>query len=576
MKIAVGLLLSVFPFCVSAQEGVTPAYPQDYFRNPLDIPILLAGNFGECRTGHFHSGLDIKTQMKENLPVHAAADGYISRIKTDKGGFGHAIYVTHPNGYTTLYAHLNDYAPFLQKYLREQQYERKRWDVDITFTADKFPVKKGQQIAWSGNTGSSTAPHLHFEIRDNKTEHPLNPQQFGLKVADNTAPVPREIVFYAGNVYDRNLVTYTLTKKGVNYKPTKADNSKFIATADTIDVPEGLTGLGINADDYMENSDNTITFYTAKLLLDDNLQSMVTLDNIGYDESRYIHSYADYYAKQVNHKWVQCMFKIPGNKLNSLFTTLNDDNGKLRLDAGNTYKISLILTDNNENSTTITFYARPKALENNNVKTENCIPMYAGKANEFADPNVSFTLDGRQLYDDICFSIKATPDARAISDRYQLHYPYIPLHHYFDLHIKPNKTMPISLRNKVALMYSDGKDEDGKAAASVDKGMYKASVRNFGMYWLVVDTIPPVIHSLQKNGANMGKARQITFNAKDAITSVKSFSGMLDGKWICFEQHGSSFFYEFDEHCPSGKHELVFKAEDENGNEAAYTLVFTR
>ena len=151
-------------------------YPTNYFRNPLDIPILLAGNFGECRPGHFHSGLDIKTQGKENLPVYAAADGYISRIKTDKGGFGHALYLTHPNGFTTLYAHLNDYAPFLQEHLREQQYRNKRWNLDLSFTPDQFPVNKGQQIAWSGNTGSSTAPHLHFEVRDSKTEHPLNPQ----------------------------------------------------------------------------------------------------------------------------------------------------------------------------------------------------------------------------------------------------------------------------------------------------------------------------------------------------------------------------------------------------------------
>src|ERR1043165_64897 len=156
------------PLFTAAQK-----YPQNYFRNPLNIPILLAGNFGECRAGHFHSGLDIKTNGKENLPVHAAADGYISRIKMDKGGFGHALYITHPNGYTTLYAHLNNFVPKIQQYLRRQQYAKEKWDIDIQLTPEQFPVAKGQQIAYSGNTGSSTAPHLHFEIRDSKTEHPL-------------------------------------------------------------------------------------------------------------------------------------------------------------------------------------------------------------------------------------------------------------------------------------------------------------------------------------------------------------------------------------------------------------------
>ena len=125
-------------------------------------------------------------------------------------------------------------------------------------------------------------------------------------------------------------------------------------------------------------------------------------------------------------------------------------------------------------------------------------------------------------------------------------------------------------------MYSDDKDEDGRAAVFSENGWYKAKVRNFGTYWLDIDTTAPVIKSLQKNGANLSRAKQITFEVKDDATSVKSFNGYLDGKWICFEQHNNSFFYKFDEHCMRGKHKLVFKAEDENGNEAKYELNFTR
>ena len=157
------------------QGAVIPSYPKGYFRNPLTVPITLAGNFGECRPGHFHSGIDIRTNGVENLPVFAAADGYISRIKTEKGGFGHAIYITHPNGYTTLYAHLNKFYAPLQKHLRKLQYEKEKWDLDINFTPDKFPVKKGQQIAFSGNTGASAAPRPP-STGDRRASHPRRPQ----------------------------------------------------------------------------------------------------------------------------------------------------------------------------------------------------------------------------------------------------------------------------------------------------------------------------------------------------------------------------------------------------------------
>ena len=593
MKLITYIFLILLPVFATAQQK--PAahndYPQDYFRNPLDIPIFLAGNFGECRPGHFHSGVDIKTLGKEGQPVHAAADGYISRIKMEKGGFGHGLYITHPNGYTTLYAHLNDFVPALQKYLKKEQYEKKHWDVDIQLSPGQFPVKKGDQIAWSGNTGASTAPHLHFEIRNTKTEHPLNPELFGLPIVDNIAPVPVEVVLYEGNIYTEGSVTLALTKAGAIYKPVKTDQKIFVINRDTVQVPVGIIGIGINVNDYMEGSDNTIAFYTAKIYMDDSLQGQITLDNIGYDETRYINAYADYKAKELNHKWVQCLFKLPGNHLDVIFSNLNNNQGRLDFkDRSKAHKINVVLEDDKGNISTVFFYARP-TISNNNGVMDDRIPFYVNKPNEFHSTNIKFSLDDKQLYDDIYFEFKGdnypeiihkgtlskmSDHPEAYSDVFQLHHSYVPIHHYFDLEIKPNKTIPFDLRSKVVMMYSDDKDEDGRAAVFSENGWYKAKVRNFGTYWLDIDTTAPVIKPLQKNGANLSKAKQMTFEVKDDATSVKSYSGYLDGKWICFEQHSNSFFYKFDEHCAKGKHKLVFKAEDENGNEAKYELNFTR
>jgi len=569
-KLATALLF--VPLCALAQKGKQQknAYPQDYFRNPLDIPIFLAGNFGECRPGHFHSGVDIKTKGEENQIVHAAADGYISRIKMEKGGFGHGIYITHPSGYTTLYAHLNDFAPAIQQYVREKQYEAKRWDVDLQLTPSQFPVKKGQQIAWSGNTGASTAPHLHFEIRSTKTEHPLNPELFGLPVVDKKAPVIPELVLYSGSVYeegDQCIRTAQLKKTAGLYVPANG-------TGDLVNSGS-LCGVGLVMDDYMDGSDNTLAIYTAKLYMDDSLQSSIVLDDIGYDVTRYINAYADYKTHAQHGKWVQCLFKLPGNHLNSIYPYLNATDGRLDLSDNKLHRIYIVVADDKGNESKVKFNLQGQPAIDTLVPAGS-IPFLANKVNKFNDPNVSFSLDENELYDDISFMFSKKEGDHIFSDKYIIHYAYIPLHHYFELKVKPNKPVPFDLRSKMVLMYNDGKDDDGRAAIAAEEGWYRASVRNFGTYWLDVDTTAPAIRSLQKDGAVLTAAKQITFEAKDAMTSVKTFAGYLDGKWICFEQHGNSFFYKFDEHCSKGKHELIFKAADENGNERQAQLTFTR
>jgi hypothetical protein len=567
-------ILLVAGLSASAQKK-TPAtnYPTDYFRNPLDIPIFLAGNFGECRPGHFHSGIDIKTLGKENQPVHAAAEGYISRIKMEKGGFGHGLYITHPNGYTTLYAHLNDFAPAIQAYVRKQQYAKQRWDVDLQLSPDQFKVKKGEQVAWSGNTGASTAPHLHFEIRNTKTEHPLNPELFGLPIVDEVEPIMREVAIYTANIYQSSPVFVPVKKVGGTYKPVKTEKNNV--DKDTITIDGADIGIAINADDYMDGSDNSLTFYTAQLYMDDKIQAMVTLDNIGYDETRYINAYADYKTHELTKRWLQCLFQLPGNNLDVIFSNLSPGRGKLTLTDNAPHKIDIVLTDDKGNQCKANFYLRasdqPAATPAISGKH-----FTVGKVNSFNDAGLMFTLDGRQLYDDISFVFDHFTANDIYSEKYTVHYPYVPLHHYFDLAIKPNRPIPFDLRSKVVLMYSDGKSTDGSAAKADDNGWYKASVRDFGMYWLNIDTVPPVIKTAARNGANLAKAKQILFNVKDATTSVRSFNGYIDDKWACFEQHGSAFFYKFDEHCPRGKHKLVFTALDENGNSSTYTLNFTR
>ncbi len=588
--IIIWLLLPV----IAAAQKNTQGYPQGYFRNPLDIPILLAGNFGECRGGHFHSGLDIKTEGVENKKVHAAADGYISRIKMDKGGFGHALYITHANGYTTLYAHLNDFAPAIQKYLRKEQYEKKKWDVDLALDPAKFPVKKGALIAWSGNTGGSTAPHLHFEIRNTKTEHPLNPQLFGFAVNDHTPPRPKEVYFYTrfteawpgkanASIYTGTPEWCGVAKRGSTYQPAIESSRGIAVKNDTISLPvyrqcENI-GIGINADDFMEGSENTIAFYTARLFMDDTLRTEVVLDNIGYDETRYINAYTDYATRQCDHKWVQCLFQLPGNMLDRLYNSTGSGKGRLYMGDGKVHTLRIELTDNSQNTATIGFYIKPvEQISPDPVLGKvTCDIVAPHSAYRIERDDIRFELDEKQFYDYACFRFAVAASTEGASDKYSLHDPQVPVHHYFELELRPRPNkVPEQLKTKVVMKYTDGKDVDGRVATLTEGGRYKARVRSLGTYWLDIDTIPPVIESMQRKNGSLAGAKQLAFTVKDNTTSVRSFSGYLDGKWVCFEQHGDDFFYRFDEHCTKGKHKLVFTAEDENGNASSTTLNFVR
>ena len=560
------LLLALLTYQSAAaqlDDQAASHYPQGYFRNPLNIPILLAGNFGEVRPNHFHSGIDIKTTGKENLPVHAAADGYISRIKMEKGGFGHALYISHPNGFTTLYAHLNNFAPQVQAYLRKVQYQKESWAVDLQLKPDQFPVKKGERIAWSGNTGGSMAPHLHFEIRDSKTEHPLNPQLFGFQITDSRPPVPTRIA-----LYDLTRSIYEQTPQIVNLKKV---GDQYVTSSETITINSDKIGIAISVNDYMNGSNNTLNFYTAKWYQNDTLQGQIKLDDIGYDVTRYLHAYVDYKSRKLTGAWYQLLFQLPGNQLKGIYPFLNDRQGAITLhDQAN--NIKLVLTDAAGNSSDISF-----SVQSGGTTTkEDCPKLFSvGTLNTIEHPNVRFDIDPAGLYDDVCFKLDLSKDEKSLSDKVRLHQSFVPVHKYFTLGIKPNTPISFNQRDKIVTMYSDGKTEDG-SAATFENGWYNVSVRNFGTYWLTMDTTAPSIKPLQPNGANLSNASRISFRVTEDITSVKSFRAELDGRWLAFEPKGDTFFYTFDEHCPKGKHKLTISASDENNNSKTLVYTFTK
>ncbi|GEP89527.1 peptidase M23 [Chitinophaga terrae (ex Kim and Jung 2007)] len=548
---------------LQAQSIPVKDYPQGYFRNPLNVPIELAGNFGELRPNHFHSGLDIKTQQRENLPVHAAADGYVSRIGVSHTGFGNVLYITHPNGYTTVYAHLNSFFPALQQYVKKQQYQAESWATDIKIPPGAFPVRKGDFVAYSGNTGGSAGPHLHFEIRNTETEKPLNGLLFGFNIADTHAPDVYRIA-----LYDRDRSIY---EQQPIILPVKKVNGEYVTTNPVIKINAAKVGFGINAIDRM-NSGNIYGIYEVTMLDNGKPNIDFQLDNIGYDETRYLNAHIDYKIKKGGGPYYQLLFSLPGNQL-SIYNDLNGD-GSVDLTDGQVHHITLQVKDAYGNTSVVKFGVQQGGPEAPATPCANT--MYADSRNIFENNQVEFYLDEAALYDEICFRYKELPaeSAKYVSNVYQLHNALIPVHSFFNVLLKPTRNIPEGLQSKV-VMVREGQGSNA-SGTTLENGWYRGSFRDFGNFHLEIDTVAPKVTPLAvKPGANLAKASKLSFAMSDA-SGIKEYRAELDGKWLMFSRKGNVLTYTFDEHCGPGSHVLVMKVTDIAGNVGSYRLTFKR
>jgi hypothetical protein len=539
-------------------------YPQGYFRNPLNIPIQLAGNFGELRPNHFHAGIDIKTQQRENLPVHAAADGYVSRIGVSHTGYGNVLYITHPNGYTTVYGHLNRFFPALEQYVKEQEYSQESWATDLKLPANKFPVKKGDFVAWSGNTGGSAGPHVHFEIRGTQSEKPLNPLLFGFDIPDSRAPDVYRIAIYDmdKSIYDQTPVIL----------PLKKVNGEYVTTQAVIPVKAANAGLGINAVDRMGVAPNSYGIYEVVLFDRDVPNSGFQLDNIAFEDSRYINAHVDYKVKKSGGPYLQLLFSLPGNKLD-IYKDVQGD-GTLDLSDGKPHAVKLLVKDAYGNSSTVKLSLKQSGESSELPKCANT--MYAESRNIFENNQVEFFLEEPALYDQICFNYSELPAAaKAYSATFHLNTPVVPVHTYFTLRLKPDRAVPAALQSKM-VMVREGLGED-VAATTYEDGWYTGKFRDFGNFHLEADTVAPKIAMLSavKNGANLSKAAKLLFSISDN-SGIKNYRAELDGHWLMFSRKSNVITYTFDEHCPSGAHNLKLTVTDIAGNVSTKTFNFTR
>jgi len=559
MQIRISVLVCIIfsPFLLIAQ---VTTYPKNYFRNPLDIPMKLAANFGEIRPNHWHMGLDIRTDQRENLPVHAAADGYIAEVRIEPAGFGRAIFINHPNGLTTVYGHLNDFAPQLQQYIISQQYKMESWQTDLNFPPDLFPVQKGQLIAYSGNTGGSQGPHLHFEIRDTKTTRCLNPLLFGMPLADNIPPGIVRLAMYdrGRSVYDQSPKLFPVRKTGGIFSIPKIP---------VIKTGSRKISFAIQTYDKLSGSNNPIGIYGAGLFFDERPVINFFIDSIDYIETHAINAQVDYkysYGGGVN---LQHLSQLPGDKLH-VYNHISGD-GVLQLNDNSVHTIRIEVKDAYLNSSVLQFQVQYD--ENLAKAVSPYIPhqqFNPNFVNTLEKGDFELYLPENILYDTIqpAYSTSDISIADAVSPSHRFCDASIPPADYFTVRIKPTISFPSIWGDKIVIKNVYGERSTVKKA-EWQSGWLAAKFDDFGSYQAFADIQPPAINAPGRGDSmDLSGASRIVFWPTDDF-GIKSLRAELDGKWIMFTNDKSrAYIYNFDERCPFGVHSLKVTLTDIAGN----------
>ena len=534
-------------------------------RKPMDIPVLLSGNFGELRSNHFHSGIDFKTQGVEGKPIHSVQDGYVSRISVSPWGYGNGLYITHPDGTTTVYGHLQKFSQKITAYLKEKQYEQESFNVNLSLTPDELPVKEGELVALSGNTGSSGGPHLHFEVRDTETEEPMDPIEYYKDlIKDTQAPKIQGIMVYS--MPGKGVVNGSRRK--LELKPVTAKNGKQTLTGKI--EAWGEIGLAVKGYDYMDNTSNIYGIKDITLTADSQVIFHSNLDRFAFDESRYLNSFTDFEEWKEHRSFYIKSFVDPGNRLRFI-ESLN--RGILTIDEPRTYHLTYQLADAFGNTTQLSIRIEGKEQPIPEIDTENTELFHWWSDNRFGAKGIRLTIPKGNLYDDLYFRYSVKEDSAALGATHILHNKPIAFH----------KSAKLSLRLQTDTL--DNKQQYGivrlqNGRRSWTGGVYRngwvdADIKETGNYTLGQDLVPPTITPL--NPATWVSQQAIALRLSDNLSGVQTYRGEIDGQYVLFEMNSKSVItYHFDkERLTKGKHTLKLVVTDACGNQSTYTYPFT-
>ncbi|HNP33421.1 MAG TPA: M23 family metallopeptidase [Flavobacterium sp.] len=542
-------------------------YPKDYFRSPLDIPLQLSGNFGELRPNHIHSGFDCKTNQIEGLNVYAAADGYVSRIKISEVGYGKAIYITHPNGYTTVYGHLQSGYGEIDKFIKRKQYEAKSYEIDINLNPTDLIIKKGDIIAISGNTGGSDGPHLHFEIRDTQSEKIINPMYFGFDtvITDTKRPTVNSLWVYP---LDENS-SVNQTNKPIFLSLNSQDDGSYIA--EKVEA-SGKIGFGITTIDFDDVSWNGNGVFRVQSFLNGKPSFGYQFDTFAFDETRRVNSLIDYERYKKLGQRVQKLFFKNSYPLSLIKPGI--DNGIINVNP-NTYQTYYIeISDFSQNITKvyvpIQYSSLPAKIIEQPKQTKYLVK--AQKDNIFASENVTVTIPANTFVDDFYM------DFEVKKGTLKLHEDLVPAFSNMTITFE-DSTLTAKSREKMFIGLKDG-NKIFYYDTKKNKNAFTIYTKYLGEYKLMKDTNPPKVKIDKKiEGKWISDQNEITFTISDDMSGIKSYNGYLNGKWILleYEPKTKKLVHHFaDGIADEGKNDLKVVVTDNIGNSTIFETQFFR
>lgn len=559
--------LYLLMFLCSAGLFAQQPYPKDYFRSPLDLPVHPSGTFGELRNNHFHSGLDFRTKQRTGIPVFAAAAGYVSRIRVSSYGYGTALYIDHPNGYTTLYGHLLEYSPKIEAYVRAKQYEKKSFDIELFPEPGELVVEKGEQVALSGNSGGSGGPHLHFEYRDTKTEYVINPLHFGLDKKMKDIQAPRVLGLMVYPISDNAAVNQSNKPFLINVRPQK--DGTYLA--DKIEA-KGKVGFAVNTSDKSTGSYGNNGIYKIETFYNGSPGFSYAFDTFAFSESRYINNFIDY-----------ARYYATGQRFQKLFTTTpyplsliqnNISNGQYEVATGTVQNYRIEVSDFHGNKTVINGsiqYSENPAK----IREPKRITPYLVKAqhdNSYTKNNISVFIPANALYEDFYMDFDVKDSIL------YLHNPTVPVHNNITVSFDVSHLSDAVLQKTFIEGFTDKRRS--YHSSYLQDGVLTAKVRQLGNFRLSQDTNPPKIFSPSfAEGKWLSQYSTFSLKISDDLSGIATFDAWLNGKWILmhYDYKTRMIVHNFsDGIADDGRNDLKVVVTDNVGNSATFETHFFR
>lgn len=577
--LTITLLLSLCTAGSAAAQKLDPAY---YVYPVKDVSGYCSANFGEMRPDHFHSGIDIKTDGVEGKRVVAVADGYISRIADTPSGYGRALYVSHPNGTTSVYGHLSRFRGDIDSIVLEERYRSRRNSLNIYCKAGEYPVKQGEVIAFSGNTGNSFGPHLHFEIRDSRTSRTLNTIEQGvIRVQDTIAPIIRA-VYYAGiDSVGRIPVHAPLARSEV-----RSTGRGEYTTDKTVKVgPKGYFVLEVT--DRKNGVQNTFGVYRVTAYADSEKLFEYRMDGYTFDMTRYCNA-VSFYPMQVKSKnEVIRLAMLDGTP--QAFCTASDKRGLIYVGEEQRRSIRIEVEDDCHNISVLRFDVEGGAEPPSLHEIADTDAIYRDKPFRGGCGDISIEIPAGALYESaefVCGPSQRKPhgngNTAVLSPAYDVMRSDIPMQKAATVTIKA--FIPDNYKPHVALAAVAADGKVSYVGGEADGGGVTGRTSRFGTFCVVADTIPPTIQPVFKPGSDgrhdMRRAERMTFRVSDNFSGIKEYSATIDGKWVALDRSPvkGTVFHRFDHHScgRNAEHEFVMRVTDNCGNKTTYRMNFFR